>query len=402
MPKGTRPTTRRWKSAIVAIAVTVPLLGVLLAPPGAGAITTAPGPSSNYQFSVEPYSAPGVAERSEFNYELQPGHTVLDQVVILNTSSNPEAFTVYPEDATNEPGTGGFGFQQQAQMHNTAVGTWVTVGQTQFTIPAGKEAVDTFQLAIPADAVPGDHVGAIVVQQLHPEATPQSKEGVNLVLRFAVPMYVRVVGPVRPAMTIENVTVFHQSPLFPYLSGGAQVAVRFTLVNTGNVILTPTTATVSITAPVGGTIHQYTVHRGTGAQSKANPLPAQMLPGGRLVLTELWNGIPPFEPLTAHVSATASEPSSSVPVVAAASVTFWYIPWVTTLIVVALIVGLILLLRRRKRLRLAAAGGGAGAAGGPPEGAPATGSPEASGHSEEPAPDEPAAPAGGPVEEVGV
>jgi Bacterial protein of unknown function (DUF916) len=384
---------------MVAIAVTVPLLGVLLAPPQAGAITTAPGPSSNYQFSVEPYSAPGSAQRSEFNYELQPGHTVLDQVVILNTSSDPETFTVYPEDATNEPQSGGFGFEQQGQMHNTSVGTWVTVGQTQFTIPAGKEAVDTFQLAIPANAVPGDHVGAIVVQQLHPEAPPQSKEGVNLVLRFAVPMYVRVVGPVRPAMTIENVTVYHQSPLLPYLGGGAKVAVRFTVVNTGNVILTPTTATVSITAPVGGTIHQYTVHRGKGAQSKTNPLPAQMLPGGRLVLTELWSGLPPFVPLTAHVSATASEPSSSVPVVASASVTFWYLPWLPVLIVVVAIGGLIFLLRRRKRLRLAGAGAAA-AAGAAPDTAPAD--PESSELSDASGGPEPSDPPGGSVEEVGV
>jgi len=387
MHKGEKHATCWQKFAVAVTAAAVPLLGVALFSSNAGgAVTKAPGPASNYQFSVEPYAAPGTQQRSSFTYELQPGHSILDQVAILNSSSNPESFIVYPEDATNIKGTGGFGFQEQNKIHNTTVGKWLTIGETQITIPAGEEVVDTFQLSIPANAPPGDHVGAIVVQQLHSQPQLPSKQGVNLVLRFAVPMYVRVVGPIRPGMTIESLKVFHQSPLFPYLSGGAKTAVRFTLVNTGNIILIPKTATVSITALVGGTIHSYTVHRGTGAQSKKNPLPAQILPGGQLILTELWSGIPPFDPLTAHVTVSANTPTTSVLTVAASSTTFWYFPWLLVVIVVALIVGLIVWRRRRRRQRE------------PSPGAPGT-SPDNTGA----APDSGlAGPTEVPVEEVGV
>ena len=105
----------------------------------------------------------------------------------------------------------------------------------------------------------------------------------NLVLRFAVPVFLRVIGPVKPGMTIENVTVYHDSPLIPYVSGQAKTAVRFTLVNTGNVILLPKSAKVSISALIGGTIHSLTVKRVAGAQSKRDPLPSELLPGGKLI-----------------------------------------------------------------------------------------------------------------------
>jgi hypothetical protein len=336
----------------VTTAIAVSLLGTAAISSSAGAtMPPTASPASNFQFSVEPYASPGTAQRANFTYELQPGHSILDQVAILNSSSSPETFVVYPEDATNIPGTGGFGFEQQGKIHNTTVGKWLTIGETQFTVPVGKQVIDTFQLSVPANAPPGDHVGAIVVQELHSAQQVPAKQGLNLVLRFAVPVFLRVVGPVRPGMTVENVKVYHDSPVIPYVGGAARTAVRFTLVNTGNVILLPKGATISISALIGGTIHSFTVKREAGAQSKRNPLPSELLPGGLLVLTEAWSGTPPFDPLTAHVSVSATEPSSAMQIASASSATFWYFPWLLVVIVIALIVGFVLWRRWRRHGR---------------------------------------------------
>ncbi len=355
MNRGTQVAGLR-RLALGMTAAAIPFLGAAALAPNADAAVSRPAgsvptasPASNFQFSVEPYASPGTQQRANFTYELAPGHSILDQVSILNSSSSPETFVVYPEDATNIPGTGGFGFEQQGKIHNTSVGKWLNIGQTQFTVPVGKQVVDTFQLSVPADATPGDHVGAIVVQELHSATQAPSKEGVNLVLRFAVPVFLRVIGPVKPGMTIENVTVYHDSPLIPYVSGQAKTAVRFTLVNTGNVILLPKSAKVSISALIGGTIHSLTVKRVAGAQSKRDPLPSELLPGGKLILTELWSGIPPFDPLTAHVSVSATEPSSGMQVASGSSVTFWYFPWLLVVIIIALVVGFVLWRRSRRR-----------------------------------------------------
>jgi hypothetical protein len=188
-----------------------------LAPLSAGAseVASSPAPNSQYQFSAEPYAAAGSQQRSDFAYELQAGHRILDQLVIANSSQVPESFLIYGEDATNVPRTGAFSFVQRSQMHNTLVGKWVTVGTSLLTVPPGKEVVDTFALSIPATAPPGDHVGAVIVEELKGPAQEQKPTSVNVVLRIGVPVYVRVVGKVYPGLTIENLKVFHQSPVIP-------------------------------------------------------------------------------------------------------------------------------------------------------------------------------------------
>jgi hypothetical protein len=349
------PRRAHWGSVhrLVAVtAVVTVVLGGTMAPSPAAAA----GANSQIPFSAEPYTAAGAQQRALFSYELLPGHQILDQVAIANRSSAPQFFIVYPEDATNVPGTGGFAYETRDKMHNTTVGLWLTVGNTAISVPAGHEVVDTFQLSIPANAPPGDHVGGVVVEQVHNPAQQTSPTGLNLELRIAVPVYVRVVGKAFPSLTIEQLSVIHQSPAIPYLSGSAKVAVRLELVNTGNVILDPKTLTVSITGLLLGTIHTYTVHQTGAAQSRANPLPIQMLPGGTLTVTELWRGLPPFFPLTAHVSARAVDPNTDLSTSASASNLFWYFPWILALIVLALVAAVIVILRRRK----AARGGSAG------------------------------------------
>jgi hypothetical protein len=337
---------------LVIVAATV--LSVLMVGIGPSGAASPPPPSSGVapNFSAEPYAAAGSQQRSQFVYQLLPGHRILDQVVIINASNAAESFLIYGEDATNVPQSGGYAFEQRSQMHNTVVGRWLTIGHTQLTVPAGKEVVDTFQLSIPANAPPGDHVGAVVIEELSGPGQ-RTPTGVNVVLRIAVPLYVRVVGKAYPGLTIENMTVFHESPAFPYL-GSSKVAVRFVLANSGNDILDPKSVTVSITGLLSGTIHKYTVHQTGATQGRANPLPIQMLPGGKLTLTEEWSGIPPFDPLTGAVSAMAIDPSTAQHLSSSGSTSFWYFPWIVVLIVLALIAGVIILIRRRRQ---ATAGG---------------------------------------------
>jgi hypothetical protein len=171
-----------------------------------------------------------------------------------------------------------------------------------------------------------------------------------VVLRIGVPIYVRVVGKSSPALTIENLKVLHDSPVIPYV-GSSRVAVQFDLVNTGNDILDPTSATVSVSGLLSGTIHQYTVHQKGATQNRGNPLPVQMLPGGRLTLTEEWDGIPPFDPLSAQVTAKATDPSTTQHISTTASTPFWYFPWILVLIVLGLIAAVIafVVIRRRRK-----------------------------------------------------
>lgn len=353
-----RPTVRgvRCVATVTAVLLVTLLVAAAQAPLPAGAVpVTSGGANTDFQFSAQPYAVSGSQQRSYFNFQLEPGHRILDQVAILNKSSAPESFLVYPEDATNVPGTGSYSYQSRDKVHNVGAGKWITVGNTSLTVPAGQAAVVTFQVAPPVDAPPGDHAGAIVVEELHPPTASTPKVGINLVLRFAVPLFLHVVGPLHPSVAIQNLVVTHSNPAFPYLSGGANVAVTFDMVNTGNDILNPQSATVSITGLLSGTVHTYTTRQANVTQSRANPLPIQMLPGARLRLTEVWNGLPPFDPLTANVAVKAVDQTDGLPVTDTASTKFWYFPWIPVLIVLIVIGALIA--RRRIRRRRADAGG---------------------------------------------
>jgi hypothetical protein len=322
------------------------ILGALSLGTAAGA-AAAPGSSADApNFSAEPYGAQGAQQRSEFSYQLLPGHRILDQLVIKNTSNATKSFLVYGEDATNVLQTGGYAYEQRSRMHNTLVGRWLSIGTSNVTVPSGKEVVDTFALSIPSNAPPGDHVGAVVAEEVN--GPSQRTNGVNVVLRIAVPTYVRVVGKSYPGLTVENLNAFHDSPVIPFV-GSSKVGVKFDLANTGNDILNPKSVTVSITGLLSGTIHTYTLHQTGATQSRANPLPVQMLPGARVTLAEEWSGIPPFDPLTASVTATAIDPSTTQHLSTTASTSFWYFPWILVLIVLALIAGAIALIRRRRR-----------------------------------------------------
>lgn len=372
---GARLPSGRWCGParllkVITAALTALIIGGF--PAAAGLASAAQSPGPGFQFSAEPYSSNGAQQRPNFIYELQAGHHILDQFVIKNPSTSPESFLVYGEDATNLPRTGGYAFQQRSQMHNTTVGVWLTVGVSHITVAAGTEVVGTFQLSIPANASPGDHVGGIVVEQVKAPVQPPNAGGVNVVLRRVIPMYVRVVGTSFPQLTIEKLTVFHQSPAVPFVSK-AKVAVRFDLVNTGNEIVDPQSIMVSISGRLSGTIHRFIVHQTGAQQSKANPLPLQMLPGATLTLTEEWSGIPPFDPLAAHVSATAIDPSTGQKFSTAASTPFWYFPWIAVLTVLLLIVAEVaLIVVKRRRKPAPGDPGGSGSGGTTPPSSPGT------------------------------
>lgn len=355
---GRRVQFKRWLASAVAVVAAASFVAVQFPPDAVAAPLTSGGSNTDFQFSAQPFTEAGSQPRSYFSFQLQPGRQALDQVAILNKSSQPESFLVYPEDATNVPGTGSYSYVARDKIHNVGVGKWITVGNTSLTVPAGQAAIVTFQVAPPASAPPGDHAGAVVVEELHSPTAPKPSVGVNLVLRFAVPLFLHVVGPLHPSVAVQNLVVTHTSPAFPYLSGATKVAVTFDMVNTGNDILDPKSATVSITGLIGGTIHTYTTRQNNTTQSKKNPLPIQMLPGGRLRLTEVWSGIPAFNPLTAHVTVHAVDQTDGIAVSDAASTSFWYFPWIPVLIVLVVIGALIAW--RQVRRRRAKAGEGPG------------------------------------------
>lgn len=149
-------------------------------------------------------------------------------------------------------------------------------------------------------------------------------------------IYLKVSGPTLAALSVEHVTVSHGQPLIPG-TDDSTATIRYTLVNRGNVSLTPR---VGFTAK--GLFGRTLLDR------KARTLPLELLPGQSVELTEKWASAPQFDRVGVHLTVTSARGDLSE----TASATFLAVPWLVVGVVLALLGGLLawlLLVRRRRR-----------------------------------------------------
>jgi hypothetical protein len=278
--------------------------------------------------------SPTLQERPFFTLEGAPGATLKDKVSVSNLSAAPMTFTLYGADAYNTPRDGGFAVKGVDEK-STGLGAWVTLARRSLTIPARTRADIPFTVTIPEDASPGDHPGAIVALDTRVDTAPGN---VAIGVRRAVGarVYLKVTGPTLPALSVEHVTVSHGQPLVPGL-GNSGATIRYTLVNRGNVTLTPR---VRFTAK--GLFGRTLLDR------RARTLPLELLPGQSVQLTEKWASAPQFDRVSIHLTASSARGDLSEN----ASATFLAVPWLVVGLVLALLGGALarlLLVRRRRR-----------------------------------------------------
>ncbi|MGW3244215.1 WxL protein peptidoglycan domain-containing protein [Streptomyces sp. NPDC001070] len=318
------------------------LLTVLLVLLG---LAAAPAPAAfaadNGRWSVFPAPAAGAKDRSPtaqerpfFTLEADPGTTLRDKVSVSNLSGEPMTFRLYGADAYNTPRDGGFAVRG-ADEKNTDVGSWVRLARSSLTVPARTRADIPFTVTVPADASPGDHPGAIVALDTHVDtAAGDVRVGVRRAVGARI--HLRVAGPGLGALSVEHITAGHTGPLFPG-TGDSQATIRYTLVNRGNVSLTPRLA-VTAKGLFGRTL----------LDRRARTLPLELLPGQRVELTEHWAGAPQLDRVTVRLRVTAA--GGDVDETGSAS--YLAVPWAAVGLVAALLgVLLFWLVRIRGRRR---------------------------------------------------
>ncbi|WP_405613632.1 WxL protein peptidoglycan domain-containing protein [Streptomyces sp. NBC_00076] len=300
------------------------LLGLLLLAMTAGPARAA----DNGSWSVFPASSQ-IAERPYFYLSADPGTRLRDKVVVANKTARPLTFRLYAADAYNTARDGGFAVRTQKEKQR-GVGAWAKPARTRVTVPAHGKVTVPFTLRVPADAEPGDHPGAVVALD---ERVDQGDGSVALGVQRAVGarVYLRVGGPVLPAIAVENVRVTHDQPLVPGL-GDSTATISYTLHNTGNVTLDP-----KVELRARGLFGRTLLARDLAR------IPAELLPGQRVRLSEPWRGAPQLDWGDVTLTASAQDTRES------ASASFFALPWlVAALLAVVLPVGAVLLIRARR------------------------------------------------------
>lgn len=177
-------------------------------------------------FGVQPSGPTKPDSRGYFTFSVTPGARLSDYAAVQNYSLRPITVTMSATDAINTV-EGDF-----ALLPNTAkpkdIGRWVTLPKKQrFTIPARSYTVVPFQVVVPNDASPGDHVGGIVVT-LHSEAKSKTGQRYELLQNVGSRIFARVSGDAMPLLAIEN-------PQIRYRRGRATFT--YDVRNSGNVAL---------------------------------------------------------------------------------------------------------------------------------------------------------------------
>jgi hypothetical protein len=276
-------------------------------------------------------SEPGT--RAFLSYDMAPGATLRDSVTLWNYSNVPLHFQLYATDAFNNT-KGAFDLLPGSKPP-TDVGSWVTLTYTDVDLNPRAKVDIPFTIAVPPTARPGDHAAAILAANQVQGTGPDGKV-VNIDRRTGSRMYVRVRGPLEPALAVENVRTVYHSGLSPL--GGFDVT--YTVRNAGNVRLAAHRS-VKAKGPFGLATKTH----------KLTDLP-ELLPGNAVTFHEHFSGVPD---LIRATGAIRLEPFSASADVKAPSVErgghTWAIPWsiVALLVIVWLARKAYLAIRQRRR-----------------------------------------------------
>ncbi|MDK9495813.1 hypothetical protein QEZ40_007109 [Streptomyces katrae] len=293
------------------------------APAAAADEPAAPEPAAPAWTAAPATARPGPAR--PYFYLAGPAGTVLeDRLTLDNPGDREYTVTLRGADADNAPD--GALAVRPAAPGVAGAGSWISFGgSASVKLPPRTRAVVPFTVTVPPAAPPGDHPAAVVA------AGPGREAGVRI--------HLRVGGPAVAALTVEDVSV---------RGHGAATTVDYTLVNRGNVTLTP-----ELALSAAGTLHEP-------AGRPARALPVELLPGRRARLSEPWPDAPALDRVALTLTATAP---GAAPATAEARA--WLAPGGTaglaagallTLAGTALAALLLVRARRTRRLRRAADG----------------------------------------------
>ncbi|MFB6511190.1 hypothetical protein ACFCW4_23955 [Streptomyces virginiae] len=247
-------------------------------------------------WTAEPATgAAATAVRPYFYLAGAPGTVLEDRLALANTTDRERTITLRGADAYNtadgafavRPATPGAGAAAAAGA--AGAGSWISFGTaTTVKVPPRTRAVVPFTLTVPPASPPGDHPAAVI-------ATEGGHE-------VGVRVHLRVGGPTLAALTVEDVAVRGR---------GAAAVIAYTLVNRGNVALTPELrirAEALVVEPAD--------------PPRGRTPPVELLPGQRVELTEPWPGAPAFDRV--RVTLTVTVPGGAR---AVATGTRWLVPW---------------------------------------------------------------------------
>lgn len=169
--------------------------------------------------------------KSYFIYDVAPGQTFEDSVLVSNSGSEEGTARLYPVDAVTGQ-TGGVIFPLR-NVERDDVGGWITIHTREVTLAPNESREVNFTVSVPDDARPGQHVGGLVAENVELARGAEAGEGAFTVLvqsRAAVAVQANLPGEPVEKLEITGVETDVQGGYQKFLIG---------LRNAGTVMLKP-------------------------------------------------------------------------------------------------------------------------------------------------------------------
>jgi len=296
-----------------------------------------PGGAQAVTVGIQTATGKSPDDRGHYEYEIEPSRVRQDYVAVLNYSDKPVDVTLPPRDATTTADAP-FAVQPNAAKASD-VGAWIAISEPRLHLEPRSQTLVPFQVGVPYDATPGDHVGAIV---LTVGTAGKDAEGEQVVVenRVGLRVYLRVPGSLRPELAVDDLKAHFDGSLATF--GVGRNTVDYTVRNTGNVRLSATQV-VDMLRSVGL----------SDVQASPDDIP-EMLPGGHVDVHQVSDRFFAVGPLRTRVTVTPSSGDPAVevgPVQAQVSQNVLPYGLVVLVLLLLLVAGLITRLVRRWRRR---------------------------------------------------
>lgn len=275
--------------------------------------------ADNGSWSVYPATERS-GQRPYFYLSADPGATLHDKVTVTNKTDRPETFRLYAADAYNTARDGGYAVRARDERQRS-VGAWARTGRDRVTVEPHGSVTVPVTIAVPENAEPGDHPGALVALDERIDPADAGAVAVGIQKAVGARIYLRVNGPTMPALSVDDIRVEHSQPLVPG-TGKSRAVISYTLHNRGNVTLSPKVA-LKAEGLFGRTLLARDLKR----------IPAELLPRQEVRLTEQWADAPQLEWGEIRLTASARETRES------ATASYFALPWLVAGILLVIVGG---------------------------------------------------------------
>jgi hypothetical protein len=277
-----------------------------------------------------------------FEQTINPGDQFSTSITVTNSGSASQQFTIGVQDISGV-NDGGEPLFTTSTATAYSVSSWVALGKTIITVPAGGSVAVPFTITVPANAQPGGHYGAIFVSS---GATRPSLNGSGLGYDVGALIELRIAGNATEQAEIKEFSTDKSLYQTPDVTFTASVA------NEGNVLLQPR-GPIDITNMFGQKVGTVIL----------NDQGASIFPGAQRSFTATWSGggfaFGQFSAVTTLNYGDAENMTVS------ASTSFWIIPIIPIAAVLASIIFFILIfvwavrayVRKRVSQMIGSAGG---------------------------------------------